>query len=136
MISTYATIDEERYVAQVDLNVSIEIDYPRQLAETGVIEAEAVPRRRVDRVRRRFRYSGCDQGSVLASWYPEITDVYTLKLTWLDSDTLNIWARIRDNQVTVSDLPSASGSPATSNQISLVNTQKGGCTCEKRMEKR
>jgi len=91
----------EEGTSQVDLRVSIEIEYPGQLAGTGVIKAE-------------LYYDGAlitsDTGSgTLASsgktlpGGAQTNDVYTLKLTWLDSD-LEYLGEIRENDFAVSDI--------------------------------
>ncbi|MFH0793667.1 MAG: hypothetical protein ABIG45_00520 [Bacillota bacterium] len=71
-------------VSQVPLHVSIEIDYPGQLAGSGAIQAELL---------REGSLLASDQGTgslaVTGATLPAgtaTTDHYTLKLTWVDSD--------------------------------------------------
>ena len=92
---------DENGVSQVDLHVAIEIDYPGQLAGTGVIKAEL--------------FHGGDlitsdtgSGTLAAagSTLPggsEYADGYTLKLTWLESD-MEYLGEIKANEFDVSDV--------------------------------
>ena len=48
----------EEGTSQVDLRVSIEIEYPGQLAGTGRDQGGALPRWSADHIRYRFRYPG------------------------------------------------------------------------------
>lgn len=80
-------------VAQIPLHISIEIHYPQQLAGAGTIRAELF---------REGASLATDTGSgvlaVMGKTLPAgvaTTDVYTLTLTWLDTDTAYL-TEIRD----------------------------------------
>jgi hypothetical protein len=88
---------DDNGVTQVPLHVAIEIDYPVQLADTGVIQADLY---------QSGSHLASDSGSgTLAATGATMpansatTDTYTLTLTWLDSDL----TYLGDNVSTVFD---------------------------------
>ena len=84
----------ENGVAQIPLHISIEIHYPSQLAGTGTIQAKLF---------RGGTLLASDDGSgvlaVMGNTLPAsvaTTDVYTLTLTWLDTD-MTYLSEMRDD---------------------------------------
>lgn len=91
----------EEGAAQVDLHVSIEIEYPAQLAGTGVIKADLYKDGNLLK-----SDTGSGALAVTGSTLPggtQTTDQYILKLTWQDMD-MNYLGEIKGNEFDASDI--------------------------------